>query len=247
VAGFNVNEFQKTLDRIGTEIEDLSHSKLPELVSITNIFLGKWYIPGFIKDAVKFSVDELVRLTQDALNTFNEILEGATVPIFLAEFAYHWEQVKGPAGSVAAEVTTEDMMPFGWQGTAATAYTDAIAPQSAAAGQLVTISDKTAISLITCAGAGLVFYGAILIVLIQLGTTTTAATAAVATGVAAPEGAAAAAASAGLSAAQIGTLIGTLSVIVGGEALQLTTLHGVASDDTAYPGGHWPRAATNSF
>ncbi|WP_370147398.1 hypothetical protein [Streptacidiphilus sp. EB129] len=204
-----------------------------------------WYMPAGLGDLLMECVHEFVKAVTWLLEQVKELLKGALAPLYMWENAYTWENVRGVASGVAGEVTVSALgSTKDWTGASATAYTQAIAPQSAAASRLAAVADKTSTALSICAASGLVFYGAVAILCVQEVEITVGASVAAATGAAAPPALAVETTSALLTGAGlVGLIVGLLS-LVGGQATQMTSIHGETIDTTAFPGGHWPTATT---
>lgn len=168
MASFSPTQYQAVLDKINSGMRTVSDEKIPELTSATDSLLGTWYVPGPVKDAVKWLVDEIISVAKSVLHKVEELIEGAAMPVMLFEYAWKWEDIKGAASDAASGITPQRVAVQDWTGSAATAYTNAVQPQSTAAGQIGTIAASTATSLVTCAAAGLAFYVSVGIIVFQL-------------------------------------------------------------------------------
>lgn len=245
MAAFSVTQYQSVMDKITSGVNTVSQDKLPELTSATNSLLGKWYIPSAVKDAVKWLVDEIIHIAEAVLEKIGELLKGAAAPAYLFEYAWKWGDIEGAATGVAAEITPETVTPKDWEGGAAKAYANAIAPQSQAAAQIGSIATPTIVSLTTSAAAGLAFYVALAIILFQLIASLVAAIAAVGTIIFSWAGLGMVVADAGVSTGMIIAAVTTLAALLGAQAAQMAVLHGEAENSTGFPGGRWPVATSN--
>lgn len=245
MASFSPTQHQAVLDKINSGMRTISNEKIPELTSATDSLLGTWYVPGPVKDAVKWLVDEIINTAKSVLHTVEELLEGAAMPVIFFEYAWKWEDIKGAASDAASGITPQRVAVQDWTGSAATAYTNAVQPQSTAAGQIGTIAGNTATSLLACAAAGLAFYVSVGIIVFQLVAALVSAIALVGSIVFSWAGLTMVAADSGVSAGLIIAAVSTLSALLGVEASQMVSLHGQAEDSTAFPGGRWPLAARN--
>lgn len=242
MAAFSPAQYQAVVDKLSSGINTVSQQKLPELTSVTNDMLGKWYIPGFVKDAVKWLVEQIIHITETVLNKIVELLKGAAAPVYLFEYSWKWGDIKGAATSVAAELTPETVTPEGWKGDAAKAYSDAVDPQSKAAAQIGTVSTATITSLTVCAAAGLAFYIALGIVIFQFITSLVAAIAAIGSLVFSWAGVGIVLGEVTVSSGAIIAAVTALVALLGAQASQMGVLHGQAEDSSAFPGGRWPVA-----
>lgn len=218
--------------------------KLNDFASATNSTLNKWYIPGFVKDAVKWLAEKLIHLAEDVWHKIVELMKGIAAPGYMIDYAWKWESVKGTASGVSSELSPEVVdVSQDWKGQAATAYANAISPQSTAAAQIGTIADKTATSLTVCAAAGIAFYVALGIIIFQLIASLVAAIIAVGSIIFSWAGLAMVVGDAGISTGLIIAAVTTLTACLATQASQMASLHGNAVDQTSFPGGNWPKAA----
>lgn len=244
MTSFSPTQYQAVTDKISSGINTVSQEKLPALTSATSSLIGKWYIPAPVKDAVKWLVDEIVRIAEDVLHAVEKLLEGIAMPIYMFDYAWKWENIKGTATSVANMITPQEITVKDWQGHAASSYTSAIQPQSQAATQIGTIASSTATSMWTCAAGGLAFYILLGIVIFQLIASLVAAIAAVGSIIFSWAGLAMVVADAGVTSGMITAAIAGLVTLLGLEASQMVSLHGEAVDSTNFPGGRWPTATS---
>ncbi|SEK23823.1 hypothetical protein [Streptacidiphilus jiangxiensis] len=241
---FSVAQYEHAVDKITSKIPEVSqHAE--DLRTRINHLLQEWYIVPPVSDLIAWAASEFIKLVEDVLTVMADILEGAPAPIAFWQNAYQWENLRDTASSVAADVNAATLGSTGeWKGASATAYTQAITPQSAAAARLATLADKTSGVLTTCAAAGLTFYVAVAALLVAFISAQIAAGAAASTGAGAPPGLLVALASGGFTYSTILTFLAALTALVAAQSTQLDSLHGEAMDDTAFPGGRWP-VATN--
>lgn len=242
MSSFSTAQYQAVLDKINSGMSTVSQEKLPELAAATNSLLGTWYIPAGVKDAVRWMVDEITHIAESVLRTIEQLLEGAAMPIYLFDYSWNWEDIKGAASNVASETTPQNVSVPGWTGSAADAYTSAVQPQSQAAAQIGTIAGGAVTSLLACAAAGLAFYIALGIIVFQLIAALVSAIVAIGSIIFSWAGLGMVVADAGVSAGMITAAVVSLLTLLGVEASQMVSLHGQAEDDTAFPGGRWPLA-----
>lgn len=241
---FSPAQYQAVIDKIGSGMTTVSQEKLPELKSSTSALLGQWYIPDSVKNTVKWLVDHIVHVAETILDKVEELLKGAAAPIYMFEYAWKWGDVKGAATGVAAEITTERVIPHDWTGPASDAYSSAITPQSEAAAQIGSISSSTVTSLTVSAAAGLAFYTALGVIIFQLITSLVTAIGLIGSGALSWAGLTMVVADAGVTSGMVIAAVTTLTALLGAQAAQMATLHSAVMDSTTFPGGRWP-AATN--
>jgi uncharacterized protein YukE len=235
-------QYQAAASKLSSGVNEVS-AKLNGFVSTTNSMLSQWYIPGFVKDAVKWLAEKLVSLAEAVWGKIVELMKGIAAPGYMIDYAWNWESVKETATGVASELSPQIVdISQDWKGQAATAYASAIAPQSAAAAQIGTIADKTAVSLGICAAAGVAFYVALGIIIFQLIASLVAATIAVGSIIFSWAGLGIVVADAGITTGLIIAAVTTLSACLAAQASQMVALHGSAADQTSFPGGQWPKA-----
>ncbi|MCX4746685.1 hypothetical protein OG455_14350 [Kitasatospora sp. NBC_01287] len=201
------------------------------------------FLPPGAGDVIKHLADEVVKAFKWLLDEFVAVMEGVGAPLLFWENADQWQTIRGLASTVAGQTTPGVLGSTGdWTGDTATAYTKAIAPQSTAAASLASIADKTSQALVTCAGTGLAFYATIALLLVQFIGIQVAAAAADTTVVGAIPGLLVAlGGTASTGSLMLAALVG-IGALLGPQATQMVTLHGLAMDNGAFPGGHWPKA-----
>lgn len=240
---FSATQYEHAIDKIRRKIPEITqHTE--DLQSKINRVLQEWYIVSPVSDLLAWLTSELIKLAEDVLEFIAAILASATAPIRFFQHAYQWESLRGGATTVAGDVNAASLGSTGdWGGAAANAYTQAIAPQSAAAAQLATLADKTSSALSICADAGLAFYVTVAGCLVAFISSQIVACAAATTGAGAPPALFVSLASGAFTYSTIVGALGALLALVGSQEMQLSTLHGQVLDNSAFPGGHWPVAA----
>lgn len=244
---FSEAQFQETINKINGGMNDLS-SKIAAVPPAANAAMNHWYIPGFIKDAIKWLAEKITELASWIWNKIKEVMEGIAAPVFFFKYAFDWQDIRGIANGVTGQLKPEAMTASTvWTGSASTAYSKIIKPQGDAANKIATISDKTATALQICAGIGLTFYVAIAVILVKFIAAMIAAIVALGTAVFSWAGAAIIVEEAGVNSGLIWAAIGALTAALGTQAQQLIGLHGEAIDNSTFPGGHWPDPTTGSY
>jgi hypothetical protein len=244
---FNEAQFNATIVKLNQGMSDLS-VKIGEVAPAANAILTDWWIPDFVKDAVRWCAEKIIELALWIWNKIKEVMVGIAAPFFFFKYAFDWQDVRGVAHGVTGQLKPE-VMPAAshWSGSAATAYTKIIKPQGDAANKLATIADKAATALLICAGVGLTFYVAIAAILVKFIAAMAVCIAAFGSAVFSMAGAALVVEEAAVNSGLIWAAIGALTAALGTQAQQMVALHGEAVDNSFFPGGQWPNPVVASF
>jgi hypothetical protein len=200
-------------------------------------------LPPGMGHVIRVLVDEVVKVFEDFMTQFQALIDGLGAPLEFWARSDEWETIRGQASLVAGQITPGVLGSTGdWSGPAATAYTKAIGPQSTAASTLAAVADKTATALTICAVSGLAFYTALALLLAQFIAIQIAAGIADVTVVGTIPGLIVALQDTVSTGSLIVAAVVSLSAVLGTQTTQMIALHGTASDNTAFPGGHWPKA-----
>ena len=241
---FSSTQYQSAIDRIKESLPRIDQG-MNEVRTKAVASANAWYMPPGLGEITMELLTEFEKAVNWIVEQVTYWLEGALAPINFWDNAYQWESVRGKATGVAGEVTVGVLgSTKEWTGASATAYTQSIAPQSAAAARLGAVADKTATALEYCAVAGLAFYVTLGIIIVEQACVDVVATAAACTGVGTVPALVAAIADAGVTTASIFAAGSAFLALLGTQASQMAAIHGEASDVTAYPGGHWPVATS---
>jgi hypothetical protein len=244
---FSEVQFQAVQDKINGGLRDLS-GKIDQLRPAAEAGLDHWYIPGFVKDAVRWLVDKAVSLAKTIWNKIVEVMKGIAAPVYFFKYAFDWQDVRGLATGVAGQLTPEAMTAgTQWKGSAADAYGKIIKPQGVAANKIGTIADKTSLALDICAAAGLAFYVMIGIIVVKFVIAMVGVIAALGSVAFSVAGVALAVEEAGVNTGLIITAVSLLAAALGVQAQQMSVLHGEAVDNSTFPGGTWPDPTTASY
>jgi hypothetical protein len=245
--GFSEAQFNETITKLNQGMDDLS-VKIGEVPGAANSAMDHWYIPGFIKDAIKWCAEKICELANWIWNKIKEVMKGIAAPVYFFKYAFDWQDIRGIANGVTGQLKPEAMPAVtSWTGSAATAYKAVIKPQGDAANKIATISDKTATALQICAAIGLTFYVAIAVILVKFIAAMVTAIAAFGSGVFSWAGAALVIEEAGVNSGLIWAAIGALTAALGTQAQQMISLHGEAIDNSTFPGGKWPDPTVGTF
>jgi uncharacterized protein YukE len=240
---YSLAQYKAVTDKVSSGAE-MFNSKIGDVTRAYNAALGSWWMPGFVKDAVRWLGEKIVEMSESLGRKILELLKGVAAPYYMFEYAYQWAGVRGTASTVAGELTLPVVgISQDWKGAGATAYSATVAPQASAAGEVATISSQTVTALTACAAAAAAFYVALGVIIFQAITVLTGAVIALGSLVLSWAGIAMALGELSISAGMVVAAVSTLTALLVAQASQMATLHGAAVDNTAFPGGHWPRAA----
>ncbi len=224
---------------------DMLGGKIGDVTSACNAALGHWWIPGPVKDAVKWLCQKIVDMAESLWRQIMELLKGVAAPGYMFDYAYQWAGVRGTASTAAGELTLPVVgVSQDWKGAGATAYSATVPPQASAAGEVATISTQTVTALTACAAGAAAFYVALGVIVFEAITVVTAAAIALGSLLFSFAGIAMALGEISVSTGMVAAALSTLTALLVAQASQMATLHGAAVDNTSFPGGHWPRAAS---
>jgi len=240
-------QYEAAIDKLSTGTRDLE-SKLQQIGPAAHAAANRWYVNRAIADKIIDLANKMIELGSKILDKIIELLKGLVAPIYMTLNSMDWMEIKrfatGVAGRLKPEGLTVDLR---WQGAASEAYVKQIKPQAEAAARIGTIADKTAVSLVICAGAALAFYLALGVIVVKFIAALITAIAAFGSAVFSWAGAAIIVEEAGVNTALILGAVGTLLAVLGAQAKEMVTLQGEANDMSAFPGGSWPNATTANF
>ena len=161
-------------------------------------------------------------------------------PITFYARAQSWySDVQSPMVKLGSDVDSNNVLkPSQWEGEGGNSYRRSVSDQSAACNAVATMAGTVGSTLTKCAIGGLVFYGAIIVVLIKMIAGVGAGTGATATGVGAPWPAGYPA-SIGIGSAEIGLLI---TAAVGLVTAEMAAFDELNKGFAAFPLSRWPSA-----
>jgi hypothetical protein len=248
---FSEAEFNAVVQKINKGMDDLS-GKISEVPPAANSAMNHWYIPDYIKAAIKWSAEKIVELANWIWDKIKEVLKGVAAPVYFFINSFDWQDVRGLATKVGGQLKPNVLTTITntWKGTASTAYGKVIMPQGVAADRIGAVCDKVSTALQICAGAGLVFYVAIAAILVKFIAALVTCIGLYGSAVLSWAGLALTVEEAGVNSALIWAAIGALSAALGTQVQQLITVHGELEEVTAFPGdggGHWPKATTGGY
>ncbi|WP_078325654.1 hypothetical protein [Mycobacteroides salmoniphilum] len=203
---------------------------------------------------LKSGLSDLIRqagnLLIQALNKCIDLLDKIVKSIFVIPRLFYkssqWSDISGKANTAGADITAiPGKLDDYWKGDAATNYSQAVGPQSTAAGRIGSISNSMRTSSLTVAGAGVVFgvavVGATVTLIVALG----AAAAAAATVVGAPPAGAAGGVAATTWVGIVTALVGGVTALTVAQGTQISNLHAELQSGAGFPNGGWPKATAN--
>jgi hypothetical protein len=224
-----------------------ANSAIEGIYNLVNDILSQWWCPGWVADWVKPILDKLVALTKAILTKLAELIVGFAFPLVAFFVANDWnDMVKNPVNKVAGEVADGNLhVADYWQGTAATAYTNALKAQTDAMTEVGAIVGDLQLRLWVIAGLLFTFYIAVSVVLIQWIAVMIAASAADATGIGAILGIPVQVGDTAVSGGAVAALIAALVAVIGAELQSYTTLNGRIANSQKLPNGNWPVAVAD--
>lgn len=238
---FNLAEFQSVIDKIDRGVVDVSN-KMQEMPGVTNAAINHWYVPSFIAEAMVWLCDKMVALAKSLLDKIVEVLKGIAAPVYFYMYSQDLNGVSASAEGVVANLADGELVSrTDWKGDAATAYRAEVTSQRDAAGELGSIADEMAKSLIWAAVAGLLFYVGLATVIVKFLVGMCAAVAALGSLVLSWAGAAYAVQEAAVDTGFIVFLVSTLGLMLGDQAKEMLQLQQKASS-SKFPHGAWPKA-----
>ncbi|QLH24470.1 hypothetical protein [Streptomyces sp. Rer75] len=239
---FSQSAFEDLIEKINEKLKKAGEL-LDKMVDGVNGFAGKWYIPDSVAKPIIAAANKLVDFVNWILKKIGEFFKGVVAPVMLFLDSLDWQdkKVRGKASTASSTTAKGNLQaPKEWKGEGADAYTGAIWTQSSAAGQVSSNADSVATSLLVAAGAGLAFYGAIALFLVQFIPALGAAAAAGATGIGLIPAAIAAIGEGTAGWVLLTTASIALATVLGDQVQTLAELKGQAGDNSAFPNGHWP-------
>jgi hypothetical protein len=242
---FSPSQYDAMVERIKAGVTQIG-AKNQQVMPAARHATSHWYLPDGVKSAVLWMARKLTQISEWLIRKSEELLAGVFAPVVFFEAAWKWQDVRAKASTVESSINPAALGSRRWEGDAKTNYRSAISLQSPAAGRIKTVAGTTATSLYVCAGAGLIFYAALGLILYQFISTLGAALAALFSGVLSLAGFVAAVGDCGVTAGMIWGAITAAAVCLGAQAQQMGTVRSDATDNGSFPNGHWPKAVNNA-
>lgn len=199
--------------------------------------------------------DEIIELgnkfadaISDLWEKFIESLKGIAAPAFFISTSFDWASFAAKANKMASELEdTAVKVDSYWQGTAASAYGAAIAPQGKAMARVGTVANAARSSMITVGTAGVAFYASLLGIVISVVIEATMEVLGAGTGIGAiPAGIAGLITAAKFAAFVTAAITGFVSIL-NSELTQAQALQAELDNSQGFPSGHWPATGAAGF
>lgn len=242
-------QYRAAVDKLNSGLAK-TQEKVATLPSVAAKATDHWYYPDWLKDKIRWCAEKMASITNAVIEKLQELIVGILAPVEMFMAAYEWQGIRGKASGVQGQIDPKNLqnqLKASWKGKAADAYLNSMAAQHQAAGKIVTIGDKAAISLGASALAGLAFYVALGVIIYQLFAALGACVAALMSGVFSWAGALGVIAEAGVTTAMITAAVTTAVAVLGAQAATMVVLHGEASDNSVFPGGKWPSSGSDFY
>ncbi|MEU4898631.1 hypothetical protein AB0B12_40160 [Streptomyces sp. NPDC044780] len=239
---FSQTQFETLIEKIEDGLDKLVKD-LTTFGKNINGAVDHWYVPAAVAKAVVAAANKLIEWVNGILTKIGHFLEGVVAPVMLFIDANSWKGkgIHGDATTASSSTQKFNLQaPKQWKGEGADAYTNAVFPQSAAAGQVASNANSIADILLTAAIAGVAFYGAIAAFLIQFIPAMAGALAASTTVVGAIPAAIVAMGEGVAGWLVIAGAVTTLLGVLGDQAKAMADLKSNANDNSSFPNGHWP-------
>ncbi|GGL11831.1 hypothetical protein [Mangrovihabitans endophyticus] len=248
MAAFSQAQHEAVIHEIETGLATFEH-QLAYVVPAANTAASQRFVPAPVAQGFRWIAEETVAVGRAILDWFQDLLKGATAPIFMFIDSWRWMDIKGKANTAATDLTRQNLVidDTDWSGTARDAYLTAAVAQSTAAARIGSIAANTAQNLLYCAAAGLAFYIVLAGVLAKLIAALAVSIAGMSSGIFTAPGIALFLEEAGVSTAVIVAAVSTLAAFLAAQATAMITLHGEAVDPTSFPHGAWPTTNTNRY
>ncbi|WP_067656006.1 hypothetical protein [Nocardia harenae] len=202
-------------------------------------------------------LDEFARVMVEVstwlLDKLIEILKGALAPYFMYRLSGEWSEVRSTVTSTQSTLDANNLPAVRlWKGAAQQSYFRTATTQSAAAGKLGDIADKTRTTLLVAAGAGLAFYIGMALIVKQFLTALAIDIGLLAAGFTAIGGFADFLKTTGITTAQVTAAVTAIGVIVSNQATALRDLESLAADNGTFPDDAqgkpgWPDSLAGTF
>lgn len=243
------------LEAVGTKIASGVSECQGHLVSIpgtVNSFMSSW-IASFIPDSVKQWAVDCVNGFISACSTFlgkvGEFLQGLAMPVMALIKTWDWLDVQKEAARISEAIDPGTNMALRvndiWKGPAASAYAEAIKPQTGKAKRISDNAGKVALSLGIVGAAGLAFYIAIGVILVKFIAACVVVIAAFASVAFSWAGLALAVEEAAVNTAMVIAAVAALTACLAAQVQQAASIEGDLM--SAFPNGAWPNPVVANF
>lgn len=247
MSDFSVEQFEGIIDEIERILGEVRKQidSVPGLVATS---VDNWWVTDGMEAGIRWCGDRVVAFGKWLLETVTDLLKGIAAPVYLAKCAWDWFDIREDATQLAANIDPALLKSSSeWKGDAQWAYRNAAGAHNSAAKRLGDIGKDTATALGVSAVGGLVFYGAILGIVIKAGIAMTGGLAAIASVLFSWEGAALILLEAASDSAAIVAAITAVTALIGTQVTALLAIQATATDVGVFPFGKWPEANTGTF
>ncbi|MEV6388449.1 hypothetical protein [Nocardia xishanensis] len=244
---FSIAQFDGIIAQIESKIGEIG-TKIDSVPSIVDNGVSHWWVTDAMEAVIRWAGTKIVEFGKWLIETVQDLLQGALAPVYMAMCAWDWLEIRETASQVAGNIDPNILKSTAeWQGAAQFAYKSAATAHNAAAKRISDIGKDTAIALGASAAAGLAFYGGVLAVLVKAAVAVTTALGGIASGVFSWAGAMLIAEEAASDPALIVAAVTGLTAVLGAQVGTLLAIKATATDNSIWPYGKWPDAATSTF
>ena len=203
-------------------------------------------LPGMFGDELRDALARLRRMFDEAMRDLAALMAQAGSPTALRAAGAVWSgEIGGMVSRLAGLATVNGIRADDhWSGFAAEAYRNTLPAQQSALTTVKAVGDEIDTTLNDLASAIVGFWLAVAVALVGFVVAVASAVATAATGVGAPVGITVAIAAVGATAVAVNEALTQLTAITTAIRDQAAGLQRRLSNDTAFPGGGWPRSAT---
>ncbi|MFD3506319.1 hypothetical protein [Nocardia sp. NPDC058666] len=244
---FSVEQFEGVISEIERRIGEIG-KQMDSVPGIVANAVDNWWVTEGMESAVRWTGNKIVEFAKWLIETVTDLLKGVAAPVYMAMCAWDWFQIREDASQLAANVDPSLLKSSSeWKGDAQWAYRNAAAAHNAAAKRISDVGKEATAALGTSAAGGLVFYGAILGIVIKAGIAMTGGLTAIASVIFSWEGAGLILLEAASDSACIVAAIAAVTALISAQLKTMLDLKTAATDLSVFPQGKWPDANTGTF
>ncbi|WP_446225067.1 hypothetical protein ACTWPB_08125 [Nocardia sp. IBHARD005] len=244
---FSIEHFEGVIDEIERKLGEIG-KMIDSVPGIVADAVDNWWVTEGMAAAIRWTANKTVEFGKWLVETVIDLLKGVAAPVYMAVCAWDWLEVRGDATQLAANVDPAVLKSSSeWKGDAQWAYRNAATAHNSAAKRVGDIGKDTATSLGVAAVGGLVFYGAILGIVVKAGIAMTGSLAAIASAIFSWAGAGLIVLEAAGDSAAVVAAITAVTALLGTQATALLGIKATATDLTVFPDGKWPGANIGTF
>ena len=243
------------LEAVGTKIASgvtTCQGHLGAIPGAVNSFMSTWFaalIPDNVKQWAVDCTNAFIHACSTFLGKVGEFLQGLAMPVMALIKTWDWLDVQREASRISEAIDPAANMALRvtdiWKGPAATAYAEAIKPQSGKARRISDNAGKVAMSLGIVGAAGLAFYIAIGVILVKFIAACVVVIAAFASVAFSWAGLALAVEEAAVNTGMVIAAVAALTACLGAQVQQAASIEGDLM--AAFPNGSWPNPVVANF